>query len=63
MAPGTGSGAKLGDAVVKSSEITARQVHVALPAGSTSVAQQAAINAAAARAEGLGVNVFVTPFR
>ncbi len=50
-------------AVINASEITARQLQLAYPSGSMSAAQQAAIGAAAARAEGLGVNLVTTPVR
>jgi hypothetical protein len=56
------NGATLGTVEIKASQITARQLQLAVPSGSASAAQQAAINAATVRAQGLGVNLTVTPF-
>jgi len=43
-------------------QITARQLQLVIPSGSASAAQQTVINAAAARAQGVGVKFIVTPF-
>ena len=56
------NGARFGGSVVESSQITALQLQLAIPSGSASVAQQAAISAAAARAQSMGVGFKVTPF-
>jgi hypothetical protein len=55
------NGASWGGVSIDASQITARQLQLAIPSGSASAAQQAAINAAAARAQGMGVNFIVTP--
>jgi RHS repeat-associated protein len=48
-------------AAVDSSQITARQLQIAVP-GAGSAAQQAALSAAAQRAQSVGVQLIVTPF-
>jgi hypothetical protein len=55
------NGANWADVDIQASQITARQLNLAIPSGSASAAQQAAINAAAARAQGMDVNLIVTP--
>jgi len=55
-------GAELGDTLVESSDISARALSLAVPKGSITAAQQAAIDAARARATTLGVNLIVTQF-
>jgi RHS repeat-associated protein len=55
------NGANWAGVSIDSSEITARQLQLAIPPGSASAAQQAAINAAAARAQTMGVNFITTP--
>jgi filamentous hemagglutinin len=47
--------------VIKSTDVVARELQLAIPSGSMSTAQRAAINTATARAQGLGVRVLVTP--
>jgi RHS repeat-associated protein len=56
------AGARFGGAAVDASQITARELQLAIPTGGASAAQQAALNAAASRAAGVGVNLTVTPF-
>jgi len=46
---------------ISASQITARQLQLAIPSGGISAAQQAAINAAVLRARSMGVNFIVTP--
>jgi hypothetical protein len=46
---------------IDASQITGRQLQLAIQPGSASAAQQAVINAAATRAQGMGVNFIVTP--
>jgi hypothetical protein len=53
------NGATFSGVAINSSQITARQLQLAIPSGS-SAAQQAAINAAATRAQGMGVGFVVT---
>jgi len=55
------NGARWAGQVVEGSEITSRQVQLAIPVGSASAAQQTAIDAATTRAQGLGVKLIVTP--
>ena len=55
------NGADWADVNIGASQITTRQLQLAIPPGSASAAQQAAINAAAARAQTMGVNFIVTP--
>ena len=55
------NGANWANVDIKASQITARQLSLAIPSGSASAAQQTVINAAAARAQGMGVNFIVTP--
>ncbi len=57
------NGATRSGVAINASEITARQLQLAYPAGSMSAAQQAAIDAAATRAQGLGVNLITTGVR
>jgi len=52
------NGATFSGVAINSSQITARQLQLAIPSGS-SAAQQAAINAAATRAQGMGVGFVV----
>ena len=54
-------GASLGDFDIRASQITARQLQLAIPSGGMSAAQQAAINAAVLRARSMDVNLIVTP--
>jgi RHS repeat-associated protein len=54
-------GARLGVFDIDASQITARQLQLAIPSGGISAAQQAAINAAMLRARSMGVNFIVTP--
>jgi hypothetical protein len=54
------NGASLAGTEIRSSEITARQLQLAIPSTGASAAQQAAINAATIRAQSLGVGVVVT---
>jgi RHS repeat-associated protein len=56
------NGASRAGQVIDASQIAARQLQLAIPPGSASAAQQAVINAAATRAQGMGVNFIVTPF-
>jgi RHS repeat-associated protein len=46
---------------IDASQITARQLQLAIPPGSASAAQQAVIDAVAARAQNMGVNFILTP--
>jgi hypothetical protein len=55
-------GGELGRDVVKAEEITGRALNLAIPEGSVSAAQKAAIDAARARAKRLGVDLIITPF-
>jgi RHS repeat-associated protein len=55
------NGANWAGVNIDASQITARQLQLAIQPGSASAAQQAVINAAAARAQGMGVNFIVTP--
>ena len=57
------NGAARPGAAITASDITARQLQLAYPAGSMSAAQQAAIDVATARAQGMGVNLITTPVR
>ncbi len=52
-----------GDTDIKPGDIIGRQLQVAVPRGAMSPAQQAAFDAATARAQNLGVNLVVTPIR
>ena len=52
-----------GDVVIEPGDIAGRQLQVAVPTGAMSPAQQAAFEAATARAQNLGVNLVVTPVR
>jgi hypothetical protein len=56
------NGAKLGEKIVEPSDITGRALNIAVPKGSITATQQGAIEAAAARAKSLGVELIVTPF-
>ena len=47
---------------IEPSAISKRVLSLAIPKGSMTAAQRAAIEAAKARAEGLGVDLTVTPF-
>jgi hypothetical protein len=47
---------------INAAQITARQLQLVIPSSSASAAQQTVINAAAARAQGMGVKFIVTPF-
>jgi hypothetical protein len=55
------NGASFSGTVIDSSQITARQLQLAIPSTGVSAGQQAAINAAATRAQSLGVGLTVTP--
>lgn len=55
------NGAHFADVPINAADITARQLQLAIPSGSISAVQQAAINAAVARAQSMGVNFIVTP--
>jgi hypothetical protein len=55
------NGANLAGFDIRASQITARQLQLAIPSGGISAAQQAAINAAVLRARSMGVNFIVTP--
>jgi len=55
-------GSKLGNTRISAENITSRTLSLALPKGSMSSAQQAAIEAAQSRAESLGINLIVTLF-
>jgi hypothetical protein len=54
-------GANYAGVSIDAAQITARQLQLAIPEGSATAAQQAAINAAAARAQAMGINFIVTP--
>ena len=54
------NGARFFGTVINSSQIGARQLQLAIPSTGASAAQQAAINAAATRAQSLGVGFVVT---
>ena len=54
-------GANFADVPINASQITARQLELAIPSGGMSAAQQAAINAAVLRARSMSVNLIVTP--
>jgi hypothetical protein len=56
------NGAKWGADEVESSAITGRALNLAVPKGSITATQQAAIDAARVRAKSLGVDLIVTPF-
>ena len=55
------NGADFGGVRIEQSDITAKQLNLAIPVGSASPAQQSVINAAVTRAQNLGVNLIVTP--
>ena len=55
------NGASWAGTDINAAQITTRQLQLAIPEGGASAAQQAAINAAAARAQSMGVNFIVTP--
>ncbi len=50
-----------GGVVIQPSQVTARTLQVAVPTGSMSAAQQGVFNAAAQRAQSLGINFITTP--
>ena len=54
-------GANFADVPIDASQITARQLELAIPSGGMSAAQQAAINAAVLRARSMSVNLIVIP--
>ncbi len=55
-------GGELGDIVIAPSDISGRALSLAIPKGSVTAAQQAAIEAARARAQAFGVELVITPF-
>ena len=54
-------GASWGGVEIDSSEVVVRQLQLAVPQGAATAAQQAALNAAVSRAQGMGVNLIITP--
>ncbi|WP_442869484.1 hypothetical protein [Bradyrhizobium sp. CCBAU 11434] len=54
------NGATFAGTEIRSSQITARQLQLAIPSTGPSAAQQAAIDAATTRAQSLGVGIVVT---
>jgi hypothetical protein len=52
----------MGDIAIGSSEISSRVLSLAIPKGSMTAAQRAAIEAARTRAQALGVDLTITPF-
>jgi hypothetical protein len=56
------NGAKLGVFEVESAKITGRVLSLAVPRGSMTAAQRAAIEAAKARAQAFGAKLIVTEF-
>jgi hypothetical protein len=55
------NGDSWGGVEISPSQVSVRQLQLAIPTGSVSGAQQAVINAAITRAQGMGVNLIVTP--
>ena len=58
----TYEGGKMGALEINGSDITGRVLSIAIPKGSMTAVQRAAIDAARTRARGLGVEVKVTEF-
>jgi RHS repeat-associated protein len=57
------NGARFSGVNIQAGDISARQLQLAVPAGGVTPAQQAAINASVARAQGMGVSLIVSPVR
>lgn len=55
-------GGQLGAVVIKSADISGRALSLAIPKGSMTAAQQAAIEAARVRAQAFGVYLTITSF-
>ncbi len=55
-------GAELGDIEIKSSDIGGRALSLAIPKGSMTAVQRAAIEAARLRAQAFDVDLIITPF-
>lgn len=61
LAGWTGQTTPYAGVVIQPGQVTARTCQIAVPAGGMSAAQQAVLNAAAPRAQGLGLRFIVTP--
>ena len=56
------NGRVLANRTINAADVTVRQLQLAVPPGGMSAAQQAVIRAATTRAQGMGVQVIVTPY-